>query len=519
MKALLVEDEAALRLATTQTLELGGFAVQACASAEEALPLLLANFAGVVVTDVRLPGLSGLDLLARVAALDTELPVIVVTGHGDVSMAVEAMRAGAYDFIEKPFASERLMDAVKRAQERRNLVLENRRLRSERAQHPDMPDLIGRSEAIEHLKVVVRNVAPTGVDILVNGQTGTGKEVMARLIHAASGRKGNFVAINCGALPESVFESEIFGHEAGAFTGAQKRRIGKLEFANGGTVFLDEIESMPMALQVKLLRVLQERRLERLGGNESVALDCRVVAASKADLLALSAQGLFREDLYYRIGVISIDLPRLRDRREDIPLLLAHFVAEAAQRYQRAMPMWTPEQMAAWQAADWPGNVRELRNFAERLTLGLVPAASITPSPGAAAGAPHGEGLAAGLAAPAVPGAAFATGAGISSPAGVATGAGMDWAAGAGGTGSAAMTAGPASAAGVAMAAGVPAAGLVAGDAEQPSLPQQVDAFERDLILRALAAADNNVALAADRLLLPRKTLYDKLKKHQIQRE
>ncbi|HEY0589295.1 MAG TPA: sigma-54 dependent transcriptional regulator [Pseudoduganella sp.] len=517
MKALLVEDEAALRLATSQTLELGGFAVQACSSAEEALPLLLANFAGVVVTDVRLPGLSGLELLARVAALDAELPVIVVTGHGDVTMAVEAMRAGAYDFIEKPFSSERLMDAVKRAQERRNLVLENRRLRSERAQHPDMPDLIGRSEAIEHLKVVVRNVAPTGVDILINGQTGTGKEVMARLIHAASGRKGNFVAINCGALPESVFESEIFGHEAGAFTGAQKRRIGKLEFANGGTVFLDEIESMPMALQVKLLRVLQERRLERLGGNESVALDCRVVAASKADLLALSAQGLFREDLYYRIGVISIDLPRLRDRREDIPLLLAHFVAEAAQRYQRPMPMWTPEQMAAWQAADWPGNVRELRNFAERLTLGLVPAAAKHTTPTTAGATSGGAGISS--LAGAANGGAFATGAGISSPASAATGAGMEWAAGAGATNSAAMTAGAASAAGVAMAAGAPSAGTAHLDAEQPSLPQQVDAFERDLILRALAAADNNVALAADRLLLPRKTLYDKLKKHQIQRD
>ncbi|WP_229416838.1 sigma-54-dependent transcriptional regulator [Massilia eburnea] len=497
MKALLVEDEAALRLATSQTLELGGFAVQACASAEEALSLLRPDYPGVVVTDVRLPGISGLDLLLRVAALDAELPVIVVTGHGDVDMAVAAMHAGAYDFIEKPFSSERLMDAVRRAQERRSLVLENRHLRAERAQHPDMPDLVGRSEAIEHLKVVMRNVAPTGVDILVNGQTGTGKEVMARLIHAASGRKGNFVAINCGALPESVFESEIFGHEAGAFTGAQKRRIGKLEFANGGTVFLDEIESMPLALQVKLLRVLQERRLERLGGNESVALDCRVIAASKADLLALSAQGLFREDLYYRIGVISIDLPRLRDRREDIPLLLAHFVAEASQRYQRPVPRWTPEQMASWQAADWPGNVRELRNFAERLTLGLVPAAGAVNYAGSSAPA------------------SASTGAGISAPAGLATDAGLEWAAGAGSAGSAAMSAGAASASGVATAAGAP----MAGETEQPSLSQQVDAFERDLILRALAAADNNVALAADRLLLPRKTLYDKLKKHQIQRE
>ncbi|MYM97177.1 response regulator, partial [Rugamonas sp. FT81W] len=371
MQAILIEDEAALRLATSQTLELGGFSVQACASAEEALALLRADYPGVIVTDVRLPGRSGLELLAQAAALDAELPVIVVTGHGDVEMAVSAMRSGAYDFIEKPFAAERLLDAVRRAQERRRLVLENRQLRSDRARHPDMPDLVGRSAAIEQLKVLIRNIAPVGVDVLINGQTGTGKEVAARLLHAASGRKGNFVAINCGALPESVFESEIFGHEAGAFTGAQKRRIGKLEYAQGGTVFLDEIESMPMALQVKLLRVLQERRLERLGANDTVALDCTIVAATKLDLLQLSAQGQFREDLYYRLSVVSIELPRLRDRRDDIPLLLAHFTADAAARYRRPLPQWSAQQMAQWQAAEWPGNVRELRNFAERLVLGV----------------------------------------------------------------------------------------------------------------------------------------------------
>jgi len=282
---------------------------------------------------------------------------------------------------------------------------------------------------------LVRNVAPAGVDVLINGQTGTGKEVVARLLHAASGRKGNFVAINCGALPESVFESEIFGHEPGAFTGAQKRRVGKLEFAQGGTVFLDEIESMPMALQVKLLRVLQERKLERLGGNDSVALECSIVAATKVDLLQLSAQGLFREDLYYRIGVVGIDLPRLRDRREDIPLLLAHFTADAAARYRRPVPVWTAQQMAQWQAEDWPGNVRELRNFAERLVLGIVAA------PGNAPVAVAGEAM---------------------------------------------------------------------------SLPQQVDHHERELIVQALAAVDGNVGLAADNLLVPRKTLYDKLKKYQI---
>jgi len=437
LQAILVEDEATLRLATAQTLELGGFSVQACASAEEALATLRADFAGVIVTDVRLPGRSGLELLAQVVALDAELPVIVVTGHGDVSMAVEAMRSGAYDFIEKPFSSDRLMDAVRRAQERRHLVLENRQLRTARALHPDTPDLIGRSAAIEQLRLIIRNVGPAGVDILINGQTGTGKEVVARVLHAASGRKGNFVAINCGALPESVFESEIFGHEAGAFTGAQKRRIGKLEYANGGTVFLDEIETMPMSLQVKLLRVLQERRLERLGANEAVPLDCRIIAASKANLLQLSAEGKFREDLYYRIGVVSIDLPRLNERRDDIPLLLAHFVQEAAVRYGRPLPQWSASDMAAWQGADWPGNVRELRNFAERLTLGIVP---------------HG------VAAPAA----------------------------------------------------------AAGSGTQDGLPQQVDAYERDLILRALAAADNNVGTAADALQVPRKTLYDKMKKYQI---
>ena len=431
MHAILVEDEAALRLATTQTLELGGFSVSAFASAEAARAQLRPDFDGVIVSDVRLPGRSGLDLLADVAALDAELPVIIVTGHGDVDMAVGAMRSGAYDFIEKPFSAERLLAAVRRAQERRTLVLENRRLKTAWALHPDTPQLVGRSQAIERLKVVVRNIAPAGVDILVNGQTGTGKEVVARLIHAASARKGNFVAINCGALPESVFESEMFGHEAGAFTGAQKRRIGKLEYANDGTLFLDEIESMPMALQVKLLRVLQERRLERLGGNESIPVSFRVIAASKVDLLQLSAQGQFREDLYYRIGVAAIDLPRLCERRDDIPLLLAHFTQDAARRYGRAEPRWTETQMAQWQAADWPGNLRELRNFAERLVLGIVP-----PEP-----------------APSLP---------------------------------------------------------------ALSLPLQVDALERDLIIRALDRVDGNVASAADQLGVPRKTLYDKLKKYQL---
>lgn len=438
LEAILIEDEQAVRLATTQTLQLGGFTVHACSSAEQAQAWLQPGFAGVVVTDVRLPGRSGLDVLAQVVALDPDLPVIVVTGQGDVSMAVEAMRAGAYDFIEKPFAAERLLEAARRAQEKRRLVLENQRLKAAWSGHPDVPSLIGQSDAIERVRGLIRTVGPANVDVLINGQTGSGKEVVARELHHASGREGSFVALNCGALPEMVFESEIFGHEAGAFTGAQKRRIGKLEYAKGGTVFLDEIESMPLALQVKLLRVLQERRLERLGGNESVALDCRIVAASKADLLQLSAQGAFREDLYYRIGVVSIDLPRLAERRADIPLLLAHFVERAALRFQRAVPQWSSGQMAQWQARDWPGNVRELRNFADRLVLGVAES-----GPGPASVAPD-----------------FSTAA--------------------------------------------------------ESLPQQIDGYERKLIADALKTTDGNVAAAAERLGVPKKTLYDKLKKYQL---
>jgi two-component system C4-dicarboxylate transport response regulator DctD len=433
-EAILIEDEQALRMAAAQTLELGGFNVHAFGSVEEAQRWLQPGFSGVVVTDVRLPGRSGLELLSEVVALDPDLPVIVVTGHGDVSMAVEAMRAGAYDFIEKPFASERLLETARRAQEKRRLVLENQRLKAAWMSHPDMPSLIGQSHAIERIRTLIRSVGPTNADILINGQTGTGKEVVARQLHVASGRKGPFVAINCGALPESVFESEIFGHEAGAFTSAQKRRIGKLEYANGGTIFLDEIETMPLSLQVKLLRVLQERRLERLGGNDPINIDCRVIAASKADLVQASAEGRFREDLYYRIGVVSIDLPRLAERREDIPLLLTHFVRGAVIRYQRPVPQWTSLQMAGWQARDWPGNVRELRNFADRLVLGVAE----------------------------------------------------------------------------------PATALNVGGVTADTLPQRVDAYEKALISEALASHDGNVANTAEALGVPKKTLYDKLKKYQL---
>ena len=429
MQAVLVEDEESVRIATAQTLEIGGFNVHTFTNAEDAQAFVSADFTGIVITDVRLPGATGMDLLAQTVALDPDLPVLVMTGHGHVAMAVEAMRAGAYDFVEKPFSSERLLEAALRAQEKRKLVMENRALKSRWTLNPDLPALIGHSPAIERLRQSILSLGPTDVDVLINGPTGTGKEVVARHLHAASGRKGPFVALNCGAMPETVFESEIFGYEPGAFTGAQKRKLGKLEFASGGTVFLDEIESMPMALQVKLLRVLQERRLERLGGNETIKLDCRVIAATKVDLLALSAKGQFREDLYYRVSVVSLDLPTLAQRRDDIPLLLNYFVQAATERFKRPAPELGTAQVMEYAQRAWRGNVRELRNFADRLVLGVEVAL------------------------------------------------------------------------------------LQDGPKSTANLPQRLDAYEASLIKAALNAHAGNVALAAEQLGIPKKTLYDKMKK------
>lgn len=367
---LLIEDDPTVMLGASQALQLAGMEVEQATSAEAAVRLFQRDCPGVVLSDVRLPGDDGFALLRQVRALDAEVPVVLMTGHGDIRMAVDAMHQGAYDFLEKPFSSERLADVMRRALEKRQLVLDNRRLQElVTARHER--GLIGQTSAMREVQRRIDALAPTQVDILVRGETGTGKEVVARAIHDASGRNGPFVAINCGALPESIFESEIFGHEVGAFTGATRRRIGKLEHARGGTVFLDEIESLPMAQQVKLLRVLQERAIERLGGNDNVRIDCRFIAAAKADLKALSDEGQFRADLYYRLHVASIELPPLRERRDDIPLLMAHCLRLAAERYQQPPPALTAAQLARWMAQPWPGNVRELKNVADRLCLGL----------------------------------------------------------------------------------------------------------------------------------------------------
>ena len=373
IRVALIDDDRAVRSSLVQTLQLAGFEVSAYESAEQALAQIGSEFIGVVISDVRLPKMDGLALLQRVLQLDAATPVILITAHGDVGMAVQAMRAGAYDFIEKPFAPERLVEVTTRAIERRALSAEVQSLRSQlAAQRGIEAVLLGRSAAMQALQHQVQQLASTSADVMLVGETGTGKELVARCLHEHSARrKGHFVAINCGGLPDSLLESELFGHESGAFTSASRRRIGKIEHANGGTLLLDEIESMPLAFQIKLLRVLQERKLERLGSNDEIAVDVRVIAASKADLRELSAQQRFRSDLYYRLNVAELRLPPLRERRDDIPLLFEHFVTQAAARHGRESQMPSAALSQQLMAHDWPGNVRELRNAAERFVLGL----------------------------------------------------------------------------------------------------------------------------------------------------
>jgi DNA-binding NtrC family response regulator len=373
LTVLIVEDDPHMQLGCVQAMQLAGLRVEAVASAEEAAPRIVANFAGVVVTDMRLPNADGMWLVRRCREVDAALPVIMITGHGDVNLAVEAMRSGAYDFIPKPFSPEVLVEVVRRALEKRSLTLEVAALRQALSGRDAIEGrLIGRSPQIERVRRLVAEVANSPVDVLIHGETGTGKELVAQALHELSKRKSApLVALNCGGVPDNLLDSELFGHEQGAFTGAQKRRIGKIEYANGGTLFLDEVESMPMAMQIKLLRVLQERVIERLGSNHHVAVDVRVVAATKDNLLQRAQQGSFRADLFYRLNVVSIEVPPLRERREDIPLLLEHFMLLASSRFGRAQPSVSDEQMHRLMAHAWPGNVRELRNVADCLVLGI----------------------------------------------------------------------------------------------------------------------------------------------------
>jgi two-component system C4-dicarboxylate transport response regulator DctD len=385
---LFVDDETDLREAAAQTLALEEIDAHLCAGAAEALPHLDRDFPGILVTDIRMPGTDGVALMRAALERDAELPVILVTGHGDVDLAVQSMREGAYDFIEKPYAPARLIESVRRALDKRRLTLENRALRAAVAAPDPEADpiaarLLGQSAAMRTLRQQLRAVAATEADVLIEGATGTGKELAARALHEAGDRAARpFVQINCAALPADLIESELFGHESGAFPGATRARYGRFEHARGGTVFLDEIDSLPLPLQAKLLHVVQNREVTRLGSNEALPLDLRFVAASKRDLGAAAAEGSFRADLLYRLNVVTIRMPGLDERREDIPLSLP-------QASDRALPARRPPGARGVDAdaggdiaaRDWPGHVRELRNAAERVALGLdIGALAMAPS-------------------------------------------------------------------------------------------------------------------------------------------
>jgi DNA-binding NtrC family response regulator len=364
---LIVDDEAGLREAIAERLGDHGFIVEQAASGEEALERLAAFAFDILITDLRLPGIDGRQVLDAAIERYPELIAIVITGFGTVKDAVEAIKQGASDFITKPFQFDALMHVLRSAMEQRRLKSENAYLRSQLEERYRFEGIIGRSQPMRELFQLLETVAATSSTVLITGETGTGKELAARALHHNSPRRNNrFVALNCSAIPETLLEAELFGHVRGAFTGAVGNRQGRLEQAHKGTLFLDEVGTMSPALQAKLLRVLQEREFERVGDSHTVKIDVRVIGATHSDLARMVAEGTFREDLFYRLNVIPVQLPPLRDRREDIPLLVQHFLDRLALESGRTPVTMSQEAIRRLMAYPWPGNVRQLENAIER---------------------------------------------------------------------------------------------------------------------------------------------------------
>jgi DNA-binding NtrC family response regulator len=364
-RVLIVEDEEKLRRVLELQLRSAGFDTELAGSAEEALKL--ADRADLILTDLRLPGLDGLELLALLRRQNMQTPVLVMTAYGTIETAVEAMKAGAADFLPKPFSLDHLMTVIRKALELRALQDENRQLREELGRRYQFENIIGGSGAMQEIFATLARVAPTRATVLLAGESGVGKDLIARAIHHQSPRRGRpFVKINCTALPENLMESELFGYEKGAFTGAVTSKPGKFEQADTGTAFLDEIGDVPASIQVKLLRVLQEREFERLGSNKTLHIDVRIIAATNQDLRQALEQGTFREDLYYRLNVVPVNIPPLRERREDIPFLAEHFVSKLARESGSRVESITDAAIQRLLTYHWPGNVRELENVIER---------------------------------------------------------------------------------------------------------------------------------------------------------
>ena len=363
-RILVVDDEELMQDLLRQMLTRRGFEVEVVADAETALERVRAEEFAVVLLDIRLPGMSGMEALPKILDIDARVPVIMVTAHGSRQRAIEAIGAGAYDFFEKPFGQDELLIVVKRAMERRALIRERDALAERVDERCSFGNIVGQSAPMRAVFRRIEKVVRSNVTVLICGETGTGKELVAAAIHHNSHRReGPFVQLNCVAIPDALLESELFGHERGAFTGAVDQRRGKFELAHKGTIFLDEIGDMATGTQAKMLRVLQEREFERVGGSETVPVDVRIIAATNRDLARAVEDGSFREDLYFRLNVLAIRLPALRERKDDIHLLVAHFVAEFAREEDKAVRGFTDEAIRCLVAYDWPGNVRQLRGI------------------------------------------------------------------------------------------------------------------------------------------------------------
>jgi two-component system nitrogen regulation response regulator NtrX len=449
---LVVDDEPGVRSSVTGVLRDEGFDVEAVGTGEECLDRVAQRSYDVIVLDIWLPGIDGLTTLQRLGERHVDAQVVVVSGHGNIESAVRAIKMGAFDFIEKPLSLEKTVLVVRNALRQRDLEAENRALR---ARVDRQETMVGESAVMRRLREQVAMAAPTNGRVLILGENGTGKELVARTVHQLSRRRGGpFVEVNCAAIPEELIESELFGHVRGAFTGSVADKPGRFEQANGGTIFLDEIGDMSLKTQAKVLRVLQEQVMERVGGTQRIKVDVRVLAATNKDLPAEIRDGRFREDLYFRLNVIPIFVPPLRDRPEDIALLAEHFMALMAAEYGKRPKRLAPEAVARLQQYHWPGNVRELRNTIERLII-MVAGDTITAQDLAFLGRDDG-------------------------------GAGMLSAGGGGDSGN--------------------------GGGPMGRLAEARDQFEKDYILRALAAAHGNMSKTAELLGVERSNLYKKMK-------
>ncbi len=363
---LVIDDEKNIREGLKAALELDGYNVELAADGAAGLEIALKSEVDLVITDLKMPGVTGEEVLRRVTSETPGIPVIVLTGHGTVESAVDAMRAGAYDFLTKPLNLDRLSLLVKRALQNRELVLQHRELEREVSGKRSFEHIIGKSPAMTRVFDIVKKVASTKASVLITGESGVGKELIANALHNLSPRKDKpFIKVHCAALAETLLESELFGHEKGSFTGAVSRKRGRFELAHGGTIFLDEIGEIDQSVQIKLLRVLQEKKFERVGGEEVIEVDVRVITATNRDLEHEIAEGRFREDLFYRLNVVRIHVPPLRERKDDIPMMIASFVKEFAEENGKRIEGIDPKARSALYAYDWPGNVRQLRNCVE----------------------------------------------------------------------------------------------------------------------------------------------------------